>query len=271
MEGAATLAIVDSHCHVSPVWYEPVETLLFQMDRYGVDHAVLIQMMGQRDNQYQFECVRRFPGRFAPVVILDPEQSDATTTLARLAGEGASGIRLSPGVRSPSEDPLAIWREAARLGLAVSCLGSAADFASDGFAQLVEALPNLPIVIEHLVGIGQPRGSATAPAVVDQVFALSRFPNLLMKVTGLGEFSVRAMPVTQPVPFVEPVPEYLERAYQRFGPGRLMWGSDYPPVSSREGYGNALAWCRARFAALAPTDRDAIFGTTALSVFPVRP
>src|SRR5207245_282300 len=46
--------VVDSHCHVSPVWYEPVEVLLSQMERNGVDHAVLIQMAGQANNDYQF-------------------------------------------------------------------------------------------------------------------------------------------------------------------------------------------------------------------------
>ncbi len=28
--------LIDSHAHVSPVWYEPVETLLGQMARHGV-------------------------------------------------------------------------------------------------------------------------------------------------------------------------------------------------------------------------------------------
>ena len=54
--------IADSHCHVSPHWYEPVESLLFQMDRNGVEHAVLIQMQSQFDNSYQQECIQRFPG-----------------------------------------------------------------------------------------------------------------------------------------------------------------------------------------------------------------
>ena len=27
---------------------------------------------------------------------------------------------------------------------------------------------------------------------------------------------------------------------EAFGPRRIMWGSDYPPVSSREGYLNSL-------------------------------
>ena len=38
------MVIVDTHCHVSPYWYEPVETLLHQMNSNGVDKAVLIQL-----------------------------------------------------------------------------------------------------------------------------------------------------------------------------------------------------------------------------------
>ena len=33
------MIIVDTHSHVSPYWYEPVESLLFQMDRHGVQSA----------------------------------------------------------------------------------------------------------------------------------------------------------------------------------------------------------------------------------------
>ncbi|HKG26679.1 MAG TPA: hypothetical protein VKB09_13590, partial [Thermomicrobiales bacterium] len=90
------MVIVDSHCHVSPSWYEPVESLLFQMDRHSVGHAVLIQIQGKFDNSYQFDCLRRCPGRFAPVVFVDAARPDAVEALARLAEEGASGVRLMP-------------------------------------------------------------------------------------------------------------------------------------------------------------------------------
>src|SRR5262249_25750706 len=119
------MIVVDSHCHVSPVWYEPVESLLFQMERHEVAHAVLIQMQGQFDNAYQFQCVRRFPGRFAPVVLVDAARPDAVDALARLAEAGAAGVRLNATTRSPGDDPLAFWQAASDLGLAVSCAGTA--------------------------------------------------------------------------------------------------------------------------------------------------
>ncbi|HET8629267.1 MAG TPA: amidohydrolase family protein [Thermomicrobiales bacterium] len=267
------MPVVDSHCHASPVWYEPVESLLSEMERNGVDHAILIQMQGQFDNDYQFECVRRYPGRFASVVVVDVARPDAPETLARLAERGASGLRLKPTDRSPGADPLAIWRAAQRLGLAVSCLGSSADFAADEFARLVEALPDLRVVIEHLGSSNRPDADDAQRALRRRVFGLARYPNVFIKVPGLGEFCERAMPVRQPFPFQEPVPPLLAEAYAAFGPRRMMWGSDFPPVSSREGYRNALRLPREHLAGLpgvAADDLDQIFGGTALSVFPLR-
>lgn len=266
------MPIVDSHCHVSPVWYEPVESLLFQMERNGVDHAILIQMQNQFDNDYQYACIRRYPGRFAPVVVIDAAHPDAPQELARQAALGASGVRLQPTVRSAGEDPLLLWRMAARLGLAISCIGTSALFASDEFTALIAALPELPIVIEHLGGSGADLDDE-ARALRERAFALARFPNTYIKIPGLGEFVRRALPVTQPFPFVPPVPDYLAQVYHAFGARRMMWGSDYPPVAGREGYENALRLPQAEFAAMAGVsdeDREWIFGKTALSVFPVR-
>jgi L-fuconolactonase len=260
------MVVVDSHCHASREWYEPIETLLFEMDRYGVDQAVLIQINGQYDNSYQAECVRHYPGRLASVVLVDWQQRDAPQTLERLADQGASGIRLNPNARSPGDDPLAIWRAAARLGLAVSCGGSSADFLRPEFAALIQELPEATIVLEHLGGLSRPDENEHRPRVLE----LARFPNVFIKVTGLGEFARRAMPVKAPFPFEEPVPDYLEQAYAAFGVERMMWGSDFPPVAGREGYGRALRDCQASFVDRPAADLARIFGETARSVFPIR-
>ncbi len=262
------MLLVDSHCHVSPVWYEPVESLLYQMDANEVAHAVLVQMQGQTDNSYQFECVRKYPGRFASVAIVDTESADSTAELERLASGGAAGVRFRPTVHSPGDDPFAVWRAAERLGLSISCIGSDTEFASPEFAHLVAALPELRIVIEHL-GSDVPVG-AGPPDQTRAAFSLARFPNLYMKIPGLGEYCRRAMPPTSPFPFQRPVPSLLKAAIAAFGPSRLMWGSDYPPVSFREGYRNALRLPMQELETLSPTDRELIFGGVALSVFPIR-
>ena len=272
------MVIVDSHCHVSPYWYEPVESLLFQMDQNGVEKAVLIQYMGQFNNEYQFQCVRRFPGRFASVVLVDARASDAVDELERLAEQGARGIRLRPDTRSPGDDPLAIWRKTAELKLPVSCGGTSVDFASEEFARLVQTFPSLPVVIEHLGSVNTPDDETEPDEIRRKVFALSRFSNVYIKIHGLGEFCKRMKiisepPVrrdsqsTEPFPFEVPIPTTLEMAYEAFGPERMMWGSDYPPVSGREGYGNALSLTLKQFASKTQEDRDMIFGELARRVF----
>lgn len=267
------MTIVDAHCHVSEGWYEPVEVLLAQMERHGVGHAVLVQMQGQFANGYQFDCVRRYPGRFAPVVLIDTSLKEAPAELERLADAGASGVRLSATTRSPGDDPIQIWRVSERLGLPVSCAGTAAEFAAPGFAALVAALPGLTIVLEHLGSVNQPDRDAQVRTDRLSSFDLARFPNVFMKIPGLGEFCQRASPVSEAHPFMQPEPPLLEAAFAAFGARRLMWGSDYPPVSAREGYGNALNLPMSRFAAMTGVTQDDIaqvYGKTALSVFPVR-
>ena len=150
--------------------------------------------------------------------------------------------------RSPGEDPLAIWRTADRLGLTVSCGGDGAGFASAEFAETIRALPALRIVIEHLGSVSRRDLDEVQQARRKAVFGLARFPNTCIKVTGLGEFSERAMPVPGGFPFVQPIPPLLEEAYAAFGPSRMMWGSDFPPVAGREGYRAALNLTRDQFA-----------------------
>lgn len=267
------MPVVDSHCHASPVWYEPVESLLWQMERNGVERAILIQMQGQFNNDYQYACARDHPGKFVPVAVIDTQRPDAAEELARQAAQGAGGVRFLATTRSPGDDPLLIWRAAARLGLPVSCGGALAAFAGDDFAALVATLPELPIVIEHLGG-GRVLGDEAADSAQRRrVFDLARFPNAYIKIPGLGEFARRALPVTEPFPFVTPLPPYLRAARDAFGPRRMMWGSDYPPVAFREGYASALAFPRAEFAAMpgvSDEDREWIFGRTALAVFKPR-
>ena len=71
------MLVVDSHCHASDVWFEPIDTLLFQMDRNGVAQAILTQVLGQFDNSYQQSCVAKYRDRLVSVVAIDPSAPDA--------------------------------------------------------------------------------------------------------------------------------------------------------------------------------------------------
>jgi L-fuconolactonase len=277
------MRIVDCHVHVSDCWYEPVETLLYDMDQNGVENAVLVQMQGQTDNNYLFQCVRRYPGKFAPVVIVDTYTPTACDDLKQMAEEGASGVRLhlkqlegASGVRlrpfpnSPNGDPLAIWKTAAQLGLAVDCAGSSLLFGSEEFSRMVQALPDTTIVVEHLGAHGIPDNSDAERAARLRALELAKFPNVYLKIGGLGEICRRAQPLKGPFPFDEPIPPLLDMAYKAFGPRRIMWGSNFPLVLGKEGYRNALRLPMQQFEPKSEGERDLMFGQVALSVFPVR-
>lgn len=265
-----SMMIVDSHCHATPVWYADIDALIFEQDRNSVEHAVLVQIGGYFDNQYQFDVVAKYPGRFANVVIADYTKPDAAETVAKLADKGVSGLRISAPTRSPGDDPFAIWKAAAKLGLSITTGGRSADFVNPEFAQIVEAIPEVPVVIEHLGSTDNPNDDPVGVEVFEQIFSLSRYPNTYMKIHGLGEFTKRTPLPSGPFPFDRPIRPLLDMVFEAFGPQRMMWGSDYPLVNQREGYQRALRLTLDELKSRSDEDRAWIFGKTAMKVFPIR-
>ena len=267
---ANPMMIVDSHCHATPIWYSDIDALSFEMDRNGVTHAIITQIAGFFDNRYQFDTVAKYPGKFGNVVNADYTKPDAAETLAKLAEQGISGVRIGAGTRSPGADPFAIWKAAAKLGLSISTGGRSANFVSPQFSQIVEAIPEAQIVIEHLGSTDNTKDDPIAIDVFRQIFSLSRYPNTYMKIHGIGEFTKRTPQPNMPFPFDKPIRPLFDMVYDAFGPQRMMWGSDYPVVNSREGYRQALQLTMDQFGSKSDEDRAWIFGKTALKVFPIR-
>lgn len=248
--------IVDTHCHVGLRKYEPVASLNYQMETNGVDKAVLIQYMGNPDNTYLLNCMASYPGRFQAAMIVEPD--DDGSRIREWASKGLAGIRLPADSRATASDPLAHWRAAADLDLVVSAPSNPETLLSDAFSEVLDAFPNLSIVIEHLAGVGS---EAEAPYdLYRRALQLSERPNLSIKLPGFGEFC----PV--PIP-VDALPPFADLALGAFGPKRMMWGSDYPPVSGREGYASSLRVPTDYFSGLSEDERSWIFGRTAMQIW----
>lgn len=262
--------IIDAHCHASPQWFEPVEPLVAQMDLNGVAKAVLTQVLGQFDNSYQEACLARFPGRFASVGAVAVQAPDAAEQVRHWAARGMVALRLRPEARSPGADPLAVWRAVADCGLAVSCGGAPANLLSDDFVALAQTFPAMPIVIEQLGGWAR-HDCDGAPETWAGILRLARLPNVHLKLATMGQIAPRK--IGQPLPPMgEPVVDMgqasrLLEAVAAFGAERLMWGSDYPVVSSREGYANALNWTRAALSSRPAAEIAAMFGGNARAIF----
>jgi len=248
--------IIDTHCHVGLHKYEPLPVLLFHMHQSGVDKAVFIQYMGNTDNQYLLQCIAAHPGTFAAAMIV--EADDDGSRIRHWAEQGMGGIRLPANFRGTGHDPLAHWRTAAALELVVSASCSPNTLLSTEFVEVAERFPDLQIVIEHLGGVGP---AAQPPyAEFKQALTLARYPNLTIKLPGFGEFCAL------PHPFAH-IPPLVEMVIEAFSPQRIMWGSDWPPVSSREGYDNALRFPLDYLNQLSEDEKAWIFGGTAQVVW----
>ena len=259
------MIIVDTHVHVALHTYDPIEMLLTQMQYNSVAKTTLVQSSTTTDNTYVIECKRRFPQRIAVVCRVDVNSPNALADLEHWHREGGDSVRLRNFHRSPGGDPLAIWRKADELGMPVSAGGHLEGFLTHEFAHLVESLPNLKIIIEHLGGMGfyavsDYQDARPSEDQYRQVLGLTRYPNIYLKFHGMGEFC------PSPFPYKE-VPPYLKMAYDAFGPRRMMWGSDYPRVIMREGYRNSLQFTMEQMSFCGREDLEWVFGKTALSVW----
>ena len=252
--GEREFAVVDTHCHIGLHKYEPVEVLIFHMERAGVDQAVFIQYLGNSDNSYIVETMEAHPGRFAAAMIVDDE--DDGSAIRSWAEQGLGGIRLLADFRGRGGDPLAHWRTSNELGLVVSVFSRPDILQSAEFNEVLRLFPDLSMVIEHLGGV-KPGVDLDEFAAIT---ALARHENLTIKLPGFGEFC------DLPCPFGN-VPPLAELTLEAFGAQRIMWGSDWPPVSSREGFDNSLTFPLSYLASLSADERDWIFGKTARQVW----
>jgi L-fuconolactonase len=94
------------------------------------------------------------------------------------------------------------------------------------------------------------------------VLRLADYPQVALKVSGLPEVT----PPTEDPPF--PTAQgLLEELVARFGSNRLLWGSNYPPVTRRCSLPEALGWVKDGCPFLTDSQRKDVLGRTALSVF----
>lgn len=250
------MVIVDTHCHIGLHKYEPLEVLQFHMAHAGVTQAVFIQYMGNPDNQYLVDSLAAHPGIFAAAMLVEADDDGAR--IRHWAEQGIGGIRLAANYRGTGRDALAHWRTAAELGLVVSAPASPTSLLSAEFTEVVKRFPDLQIVIEHLGGIG--KGAEPPYTLFKQILQLAVHPNLTIKLPGFGEFC------ELPHPFAH-VPPLVELTLEAFGVERIMWGSDWPPVSSREGYERSLHFPLSYLAHLSEEEKAWVFGRTAQRVW----
>jgi predicted TIM-barrel fold metal-dependent hydrolase len=240
-----------------------VELLRELQAQAGVWGAVIVQPGNYGYNhEYILECCRRFPGRFAAVCLVDPQASDAPCQLERLVrDEGCGGLRLRP-LFTPDDwrwlsdrhiDPL--WRAAEDLGVPISLLVWPNQVEAVG--EMAARFPGVRVIIDHL-GRQRPAESPDYPGA-ESLLRLADCPNTYVKASALSAAS------TEPYPHPDAV-ALVRRVFERFGARRMLWGTDFPYVQLKEGYGRALELVD-RYTFLSPDDREWLLGRTAAGLY----
>lgn len=249
------MTIVDSHVHTGITKYVPVEVLVAQMDEAGIDKAVLVQYGGQFDNTYEQGACKRYPGKFAPWGMVDTSEADAAEKFEEAVEiHGMVGFRVPVTARADGSNPFVFWEKLEQLGVVVTLSGDREGFASPETADLIERHAGLKYRIEHIgqVRLDEPEPYPTFQKILD----LARFSNVTIAYSGL--YGASEYPYTELIPI-------LKMIYDAFGPQRIMWGSDFPPVCFRETVSMNLALYMEGFGFLNDEDREWILGKTAMS------
>jgi predicted TIM-barrel fold metal-dependent hydrolase len=239
--------IVDSHCHAWTTWpYDTsvpdpghrgtIERLLFEMDREGVDRAVLICARidhNPANNEYVFEASRRWPDRVVQFPDIDsgwsPEYHTAGATdrlRAAIERWGIAGFTHYVNEANDgwltSDEGMAFFGLAAEADLIASIAATGAWMAD--IRAVAAAFPTLPILLHHQ---GQARVTdGLDSADLREVLACAELPNIGVKASGFyyGSAAMAEYPYADQRGL-------FARIVEAFGPRRLTWGSDYPVCS----------------------------------------
>ena len=233
------LIAVDSHCHAGESWYEPIESLHYHLDKNQITKAVLIGHMGAYDNNnYLLECKNKFRDRFAVVGVFDWDNFvNRKENIRNLRLDRFDGVRIS-AKKIIEPEYRSLLEIISQLGLAISCLGEWPEFNVRAFIEIAATNPDLNIVIEHLAGIGSNLDYQNEYCQKSAQF--SDYNNIYIKIPGLGEINTKPDILFRKSAFDNKMEHLLGITLRNFGSERMMWGSDYPPVSSREGYSNSF-------------------------------
>ena len=276
--------IVDTHMHVwaadlekfpfarkmtPPKIPATVELLNAEMDEYGIDYCVLVQVIYHGwDNRYVAECLKRFPKRFRGHGLIDPEDPQVADKLEYWMREhNFSGMRFSPIYYRGKDDWLnarsrdELWEKAAELGAVFNMF-----IASGQLPKLEEMIarhPTVPVVIDHLANTDF---TVDDPSIeFDKLLRLAKYPQVYCKVS---ELNIRSP--SKEFPYKDTWP-WVRRMYDAFGPDRLMWGTGFPGATRaqdrRPPLKDELALIREEIPFFSDEDRRKILGINAAKLW----
>jgi L-fuconolactonase len=243
-----------------------IDDLAPQAAAANITATVLVQTVGLVDETVEFLEVAAGNDLVAGVVgwvdLTAPDVADALAgLLARPDGSYLKGIR-----HQVHDEPDVNWllRPEVHRGLAaVAEAGLVYDLLTKAphlpaAIETVRALPDLTFVVDHISKpvIGEPLDAWATD--LRQVAAL---PNVTCKLSGM----VTEASWTDWKP--SDLQPYADVVLDAFGPDRVMFGSDWPVCLLAATYATVVETAETLTANLSPSDREAVFSTTATRTY----
>lgn len=189
----------------------------------GITAVVMIECSPWvEDNQWALDLAGSDPFIGAVVGHLQPDAPEFPVLLRRFARNPLfRGIRVRPGMVSQAAARAALGR-LTEFGLTVDILAGEEEF--DDIRKLARDFPTLPIMLNHL-GLVRPGPPENFRRWSEGLQRLAEHPALFCKASALTEATRTRGGALDPA---EHAP-LLTVAEASFGPGRLIFGSNWPP------------------------------------------
>lgn len=242
------------------------EDLLPELASTGVSHTIVVEAhSSSQETAYLLELAARTPWIAGVVGWVDLGSRDV--------GRSLEALRRNPklvGVRHQVEsDPDEAWlvRPSTVEGLrALAAAGLAYDLVVypkhlKYVPRVAEKVPTLRMALDHL---GKPPiGDRALEPWASDAKEIARIPHLFCKISGM----VTEAPGER-VTF-EDLKPYVDHVVEQFGPGRLMWGSDWPVCLKAASYARVMELARQAVASFTESQQKAFWGGTALQFYHV--
>jgi predicted TIM-barrel fold metal-dependent hydrolase len=241
-----------------------VETLIAAMNESGVSKAAVVHSSTTYgfDNSYVLDGCNQYQDRLVAVCSVDMLDDHVEQTIDQLVKQGLVGLRVFTGGSTKDFDPselenpktFRVWEKLEQLKMSM-CIQTGA-VGIPQIRMLAKKFPHVNIIIDHLARPDILDGPPYAKA--SEMFALSEFPNIYLKLTPriFGDVKKeKASPDT-----------FFPQLIQAFGANHLAWGSNYP--SSSGTLKSILAQAQDCLSCVSEQDREWIFSKTAQLLYP---
>jgi predicted TIM-barrel fold metal-dependent hydrolase len=228
----------------------------------GVTRITLIQMSFYGyDNSYMLDSMKRFPGVFSGVAVID-EDNEPAKRMRELKKLGVRGFRIRPGDRSretwlDGRGLADMWKCGAEEALNM-CLLIDAD-SLPAVDRMCRRFPDTPVVIDHFARIGV--DGQIRETDLKRLADLSKHQHVTVKISAYYALGKKKMPYTD-------LAAMIRRLLDAYGRERLMWATDCPyQVQEGHTYAASIELVRDRLDFLTDEDRQWLLRKTAEKVF----